>query len=149
MNLSKDFNTINYDFIIVHLRAYKFSHSALLNILHYLKNRSEIVSFISTFSTWKKSMHIWCPTRINIGCPTFWFIFKWKFLSPEHIFKLLRPWKCFPFLWLTPGRRSITSRSLKKIWKVSWKPYYSKSTQMSPHVRKIRKSIFIIFWREA
>ena len=41
MDLSKAFDTINHDLLIVKLEAYRFSTNALLFMLSYLKNRSQ------------------------------------------------------------------------------------------------------------
>ena len=52
MDLSKVFDTINHDFLMTKLEAYRFSNKVLLFMLSYIKNRSQRVSVNSTFSTW-------------------------------------------------------------------------------------------------
>lgn len=44
MDLSKAFETINHDLVIVKLMAYEFFHSALSYMLSYVKNRSQRIS---------------------------------------------------------------------------------------------------------
>ena len=50
MDLSKTFDTINHDLLIAKLEAYEFSANAMLFMLSYLKNRSQIVSTNSSSS---------------------------------------------------------------------------------------------------
>ena len=50
MDLSKTFDTINHDLLIAKLEAYEFSANAMLFMLSYLKNRSQIVSINSSSS---------------------------------------------------------------------------------------------------
>ena len=51
MDISKAFDTINYDLLIAKLEAHRFSTNALLFMLSYLKNRSQRVSINSSFTT--------------------------------------------------------------------------------------------------
>ena len=44
MDLSKTFDTKNHDLLIAKLEAYRFSNSALLFMLSYLKNRSQRIN---------------------------------------------------------------------------------------------------------
>ena len=55
MDLSKAFDTINQDLMIAKLETYGISTNALLFMLSYLKNRSQRVNIISSFSTWGES----------------------------------------------------------------------------------------------
>ena len=54
MDLSKAFNTINHDLLLAKLKAYGFSHNALVFMLSYLKNRSQRVNINNNFSTWEE-----------------------------------------------------------------------------------------------
>ena len=54
MDLSKGFDTINHDLLIVKLKAYGFSANALLFMLSCLKNRFQRVSINSSFSSWEE-----------------------------------------------------------------------------------------------
>ena len=53
MDLSKAFDTINYDLIIAKLGAYGFSHDALQYMRSYLTNRQQKVWVNSNFITWE------------------------------------------------------------------------------------------------
>ena len=52
MDLSKAFNTINHELLIVKLHAYGFSKEALALIASYLSDRWQHVKINDTFSTW-------------------------------------------------------------------------------------------------
>ena len=51
MDLSKAFDTINYEFLIAKLEACRYHTNALLFMLKYLKRTSQRVSINSSFST--------------------------------------------------------------------------------------------------
>ena len=52
MDLSKAFNTINYELLIAKPHTYGFSKDALRLILSYLKHRKPRVKVNTTFSSW-------------------------------------------------------------------------------------------------
>ena len=52
MDLSKTFDTINYDLLIAKLHAYGFGKNALDLVYSYLKNRKQRVKINTTVSTW-------------------------------------------------------------------------------------------------
>ena len=52
MDLSKAFDTINYELLIAKLDAYGFSKNSLLIVLSYLSDRKQRVKIIITFSSW-------------------------------------------------------------------------------------------------
>ena len=52
MDLSKAFDTINYELLVAKLHAYGLSREALQLILSYLKNRKQRVKVNTTFSSW-------------------------------------------------------------------------------------------------
>ena len=54
MDLSKAFDTINHDLLLAKLKAYGFSHNALVFMLSYLKNRSQRVNINNNFSKWEE-----------------------------------------------------------------------------------------------
>ena len=52
MDLSKAFDTINYDLLIAKIHAYGFDKNALDLVSSYLKNKKQRVKINTTFSTW-------------------------------------------------------------------------------------------------
>ena len=60
MSLSKAFDTLNHDLLIVKLGAYGFETDALRHMKRYLTNRKEKVTVNETFSEWE---------RITTGVP--------------------------------------------------------------------------------
>ena len=52
MDLSKAFDTINYELLVAKLHAYGFSKAALHLILSYLKDRKQRIKVNTTFSSW-------------------------------------------------------------------------------------------------
>ena len=52
MDLSKAFDTINYELLVAKLNVYGFSNEALKLILSYLRNRKQRVKVNTTFSSW-------------------------------------------------------------------------------------------------
>ena len=54
MDLSKAFNTLNHDFSIVKLGAYKFETDALRYMKSYLGNKNRILRVNKTFSEWER-----------------------------------------------------------------------------------------------
>ena len=52
MDLSKAFDTINYDILTAKLHTYGFSKDALKLILSYSKHRKQRVKVNTTFSSW-------------------------------------------------------------------------------------------------
>ena len=60
MDLSKAFDTLNHDFLIVKLGAYGFETDALRYMKSYLTNRKQRVRVNKTFSEWE---------RITTGVP--------------------------------------------------------------------------------
>ena len=52
MDLSKAFDTINYELLIAKLNVYDFDKNALKLILSYLKDRKQRVKVNTTFSSW-------------------------------------------------------------------------------------------------
>ena len=53
MDLSKAFDTLNYDLLIAKLEAYGFSENALNYIQSYLRNRLQRTNVNNNFSLWK------------------------------------------------------------------------------------------------
>ena len=53
MDLSKAFDTLNHDLILVKLEAYGFSKNSLNYIQSYLRNRLERTNVNNNFSLWK------------------------------------------------------------------------------------------------
>ena len=54
MNLSKTFDSINHDLLLVKLKAYEFSENALRLMFSYLKNRWHAVQINNNISSYKK-----------------------------------------------------------------------------------------------
>ena len=54
MDLSKAFDSINYELLIAKLHAYGFTKSALKLVHSYLNNRWHRTKINNTFSTWKE-----------------------------------------------------------------------------------------------
>ena len=54
MDLSKAFDTINYELLIANLHAYGFTRESPLIILSYLSDRWQHVKIDSSFSSWSK-----------------------------------------------------------------------------------------------
>ena len=54
MDLSKAFDTLNHDFSIVKLGAYKFETDALRYMKSYLGNKNRILRVNKTFSEWER-----------------------------------------------------------------------------------------------
>ena len=52
MDLSKTFDTINHDLLIVKLNAYRFSHSSQSLLYSYLSNRWQRTKIHYIFSSW-------------------------------------------------------------------------------------------------
>ena len=52
IDLSKAFDTINYDLLIVKLHAYNFGKNTFNLVYSYLENRKHRVKISTTFSTW-------------------------------------------------------------------------------------------------
>ena len=52
MDLSKAFDTLNYDLWIAKLHAYGFGKNVLDLVYSYLKDRKQRVKITTTFSTW-------------------------------------------------------------------------------------------------
>lgn len=52
MDLSKAFDTINYELLIAKLEAYGFDKSSLAIILNYLRNRWQRIKMNTSFSSW-------------------------------------------------------------------------------------------------
>ena len=57
MDLSKTFDTMNYELLIAKLHAYGFSIEALEVLLSYLKERWQRVRTNTTFSSWSQLSH--------------------------------------------------------------------------------------------
>ena len=53
MNLSKSFDTINYQLLLAKLHAYGFSKKALAIICSYLPNQKQRIKINNAFSSWK------------------------------------------------------------------------------------------------
>ena len=53
MDLSKAFDTINHQLLLVKLHAYGFSQQALAIICSYLSNRKQRIKINNVFSSWK------------------------------------------------------------------------------------------------
>ena len=56
MNLSKAFDTIDYELLIAKLHAYGFGKSALKFLLHYLSNRWQCTKINKKFCSWIELM---------------------------------------------------------------------------------------------
>ena len=54
VDLSKAFDFISHDLLLVKLHAYGFSFSALKSIISYLKNRKERTKIDSTYDSWEE-----------------------------------------------------------------------------------------------
>ena len=54
MNLSKAFDTINYDLLLAKLHAYIFTNKSLRLIKSYLTNRWKRTKINTSFSSWFK-----------------------------------------------------------------------------------------------
>ena len=54
MDLSKAFDTLNYDLLIAKLHAYGFDYSALKLIKSYLSNRWQRTKINTSFSSWSE-----------------------------------------------------------------------------------------------
>ena len=54
MDLSKAFDTLNYDLLIAKLHAYGFDYNALKLIKSYLSNRWQRTKINTSFSSWSE-----------------------------------------------------------------------------------------------
>ena len=64
-DLSKTFDCLRHDIIIVKLNAYGFDMKALNIIYDYLRNRKQRIKIDNAFSSWQNI--IWSSSRINFG----------------------------------------------------------------------------------
>ena len=80
MDLSKTFDTLYYDLLIVKQHAYGFSEESLKLIKSYLKNRSQRGKVNISFSSWSELLlgirqgSVLAPSLFNIYVSIFYFI---------------------------------------------------------------------------